>query len=329
MSCADPAVPRKGAPRILCAGIIVLDEVFRVDEFPQPDGKVQASGYFVVNGGCAANAAVAIARLGGRAALAGPLGGPAGADENGDRVLKALLRENVDCTFCQRVDGLATALSAIFMNARGDRTIVTYRDDKIATAAPADSAAAVAEADAVLADNRYPAFVQPICAAARGRGIPVVLDGDKPTIEDDPLFRLATHVIFSSECLRETTGLADLGAGLQRIARRTDAFLAVSNGPDDIVYIEDGELCRLPVFKVDAVDTLGAGDAFHGGIALALAEGRGVVEAMRFGAAAAGIKCTRLGGSAGAPTRAEAEAFLREHAVPPYCEKRGTGALPP
>jgi sugar/nucleoside kinase (ribokinase family) len=64
------------APRILCAGIIVLDEVFRVDEFPQPDGKVQAKGFFVVNGGCAANAAVAITRLGGRAALAGPMGGP-------------------------------------------------------------------------------------------------------------------------------------------------------------------------------------------------------------------------------------------------------------
>jgi sulfofructose kinase len=115
----------KAAPRILCAGIIVLDEVFRVEEFPQPDGKVQAKGFFVVNGGCAANAAVAVARLGGRAALAGPLGGPEGEDGNGDRVLKALERENVDCRFCQRIDGLATALSAIFMNARGDRTIVT------------------------------------------------------------------------------------------------------------------------------------------------------------------------------------------------------------
>ena len=51
------------SPRILCAGIIVLDEVFRVDEFPQPDGKVQAKGFFVVNGGCAANAAVAIASI--------------------------------------------------------------------------------------------------------------------------------------------------------------------------------------------------------------------------------------------------------------------------
>ncbi len=95
LRCLSLIRPREGpaAPRILCAGIIVLDEVFRVDEFPQPDGKVQANGFFVVNGGCAANAAVAIARLGGRAALAGPMGGPAGEDDNGDRVLKALTRE--------------------------------------------------------------------------------------------------------------------------------------------------------------------------------------------------------------------------------------------
>src|SRR5271168_2450826 len=312
MSSAEVSRARRGGsvPRILCAGIIVLDEVFRVEEFPQADGKVQAKGYFVVNGGCAANAAVAIARLGGRAALAGPMGGPEGEDDNGDRVLRALKREEVDCTFCQRVGGLATALSAIFMNARGDRTIVTYRDERIAAAVPADPDAAVAVADVILADNRYPAFVRPICEAARARGIPVVLDGDRPTIEDDPLFGIASHVIFSGECLRGTTGVTDLVDGLRRIARNTDAFLAVSNGPDDIVYLDGGAVCRLPVFKIAAVDTLGAGDAFHGGFALALAEGQNEVGAMRFGAATAGIKCSRLGGSAGAPNRAEVEAFL-------------------
>jgi len=302
------------APRILCAGIVVLDEVFRVDEFPQPDGKVHAKGFFVVNGGCAANAAVAIARLGGRAALAGPMGGPAGVDENGDRVLKALARENVDCMACQRMDGLGTALSAIFMNARGDRTIVTYRDERIAEAMPDDPERIVSGADAVLADNRYPDFVRPVCEAARRRNLPVVLDGDRPTVEDDPLFRIASHVVFSWECLRETTGVADLAEGLKRIAGRTDAFLAVSNGPDDIVYLEGGKVCHLSVFKITAVDTLGAGDAFHGGFVMALAEGRNEVDAMRFGAAVAGIKCTRIGGSAGAPTRAEVEAFLARNA---------------
>jgi sulfofructose kinase len=318
------------ALRILCAGIIVLDEVFRVDEFPQPDGKVQANGFFVVNGGCAANAAVAIARLGGRAALAGPMGGPAGEDENGDRVLKALARENVDCTACQRIDGLGTALSAIFMNARGDRTIVTYRDERIAAATPRDPDRVVAAADAVLADNRYPQFVQPICEAARRRNLPVVLDGDRPTVEDDPLFRIASHVVFSWECLRETTGVADLAEGLLRIADKTDAFLAVSNGPDDIVYLDRGGVRRLPVFKIAAVDTLGAGDAFHGGFAMALAEGQNEVAAMRFGAAVAGIKCTRIGGSAGAPTRAEVDTFLAQNGtVRPPPHEAAASSMPP
>jgi sulfofructose kinase len=243
------------------------------------------------------------------------MGGPAGEDENGDRVLKALMRENVDCAACQRIAGLATALSAIFMNARGDRTIVTYRDERIAAAVPQDPESLVGPVDAVLVDNRYPEFVRPICQAARRRNLPVVLDGDRPTMEDDPLFRIASHIVFSWECLRETTGVTDLGDGLLRIAKRSDAFLAVSNGPDDIVYLDGGKLRRLPVFKIDAVDTLGAGDAFHGGFVLALAEGRNEVEAMRFGAAVAGIKCTRIGGSAGAPARAEVDAFLAEQAA--------------
>jgi sulfofructose kinase len=308
MSSAD--APREKAPRVLCAGIIVLDEVFRVEEFPEPDSKVEAKGFFVVNGGCAANAAVAIARLGGRAALAGPMGGPAGEDANGDRVLQAFAREKLDTTHCQRISGYATALSAIFVDAKGDRTIVTYRDEHIATAVPADPDAIVAGADAVLVDNRFPLFVRPVCEAGRRRKIPVVLDGDKATVEDDPLFRICSHVVFSSECLRTTTGVTDLAEGLKRIARHSDAFLAVSNGPGDIVVLERGVLRTVPVFHIRAVDTLGAGDALHGGFVLALAEGRNIDEALRFGSAVAGIKCSRIGGSAGAPTRAEVEAFL-------------------
>jgi sulfofructose kinase len=300
------------APRVLCAGIIVLDEVFHVDEFPRNDGKVEAKAFFAVNGGCAANAAVAVARLGGRAVLAGPLGGPAGTDENGDRVLAALAREAIETSACQRVDGLATALSAIFINARGERTIVTYRDQRIAAVTPRDPEALVGTADIVLADNRFPQFVRPICEAARRRDVRVVLDADKATVEDDPLFRIATHVIFSSECLMATTGRPDLADGLAAVAQHTAAFLAVSNGPNDILFIEAGAIRRMPVFKICAVDTLGAGDALHGAFALALAEGAGEAEALRFGAAVAGLKCTRIGGAGGMPVRADVAALLAE-----------------
>jgi sulfofructose kinase len=301
-----------GAPRVLCAGIIVLDEVFLVDEFPRNDGKVEAKEFFAVNGGCAANAAVAVARLGGRAVLAGPLGGPAGRDENGDRVLAALAREAIDTSACQRVDGLSTALSAIFINARGERTIVTYRDQRIAAVTPRDPEALARAADIVLADNRFPQFVRPICEAARRRDVRVVLDADKATVEDDPLFRVATHVIFSSECLAATTGRPDLADGLAAVARHTPAFLAVSNGPDDILFIDAGAVLRMPVFQIRAVDTLAAGDALHGGFALALAEGASETEALRFGVAGAGVKCTRIGGAGGMPVRTEVAALLAE-----------------
>jgi sulfofructose kinase len=294
----------------LCTGIIVLDEVFLLDALPQLDKKVEAKDFFIVNGGCAANAAVAVARLGGRAMLASPLGGPAGADDNGDRVLAALARQNVDTSACQRVDGLATALSAIFIDARGDRTIVTYRDQRLAAVTPDDPETLAAAADLVLADNRYPQFVRPICEAARRRTTRVVLDADKATVADDPLFRVASHVIFSSECLSATTGRDDLAEGLDVIARHTDSFLAVSNGPGDILFLEGRTVRRVPVFELRAVDTLGAGDGLHGGFALALAEGKSEAEALRFGAAVAGIKCTRIGGSAGMPSRAEVEALL-------------------
>jgi sulfofructose kinase len=75
-------------------------------------------------------------------------------------------------------------------------------------------------------------------------------------------------------------------------------------------YVAGGTVRTMPVFKVDAVDTLAAGDVFHAGMALALAEGRDEIAAMRFGAAAAALKCTRFGGSMGAPQRAEVDALL-------------------
>ena len=79
-----------------------------------------------------------------------------------------------------------------------------------------------------------------------------------------------------------------------------------------MLWLEGGALRRMPVFMVEAVDTLGAGDSFHGAFALALAEGRDEVAAMRFGAAAAALKCTRFGGISGTPGRDEVDALLAQ-----------------
>jgi sulfofructose kinase len=299
---------------VLCTGIAVLDAVFRVDRFPQPEVKTKASAFLMISGGCAGNAAVTIARLGGRASFAGPLGGPAGADPVGDRILASLAAEAVEC-FCPRVAGVASSMSAVTIDPQGERAIVNYRDDRLATARADDPARLVATAAAVLADNRFPEFALPICDAARVRGVPVVLDADKPTRATDRLLRTATHVIFSAEGLRATAGTDDLSEGLACIAATTNiSFLAVTDGANGMrwrVVGADAE-GHMPAFAITAIDTLAAGDVFHGAFALALAEGSSERAAMRFAAAAAAIKCTRFGGISGAPARAEVEAFLAD-----------------
>jgi sulfofructose kinase len=304
--------PSSSPPAVLCAGIAVQDIVFRVAQFPPPGGKCMTDEFMVVSGGCAVNAAIAVARLGGRAHYSGPLGDANDGDSN--QLMAQMGREGVGTEGVVRVAGATAPVSGIMVDASGERMIATYRDKRIETARVPDPDALVANVSLLLADNRFPNFVRPICEAARRRGIPVVLDADRPTVADDPLFLIPTHVIFSSECLRATTGLDDLDAGLMRMMSLTSAFLAVSDGPGAVRYLSRGSVRAMPVFKVDAIDTLAAGDVFHAGIALALAEGRDEVAAMRFGAAAAGLKCTRFGGSMGAPKRREVEAFLARQA---------------
>jgi sulfofructose kinase len=98
------------------------------------------------------------------------------------------------------------------------------------------------------------------------------------------------------------------------MAKFTDAFLAVTNGPRPVLWYDRdcATIRKMPVFAIKTVDTLGAGDVFHGAFVLALVEGRTVVDALRFAAAAAGIKCSRFGGSAVAPRRAEVDALLAQ-----------------
>jgi sugar/nucleoside kinase (ribokinase family) len=302
-------VTSSSAPAILCTGIAVQDILFRVERFPPPGGKTMTHDFMTVCGGCAVNAAIAVARLGGRTSYCGPLG-----DENDSasrQVIGAMQAEGIDTSGIVRVAGAAIPVSAIMIDAAGERIIVTYRDRRIEAAHAADSDALVAGISLLLADNRFPDFVRPICEAAKRRNIPIVLDADRPTTPDDPLFGIPTHVVFSSECLRATTGEHELGAALKSMEPRTRAFLAVSDGPNPVRYIRDGALQSMPVFSVAATDTLAAGDVFHGGFALALAEGRNEETALRFGAAAAALKCTRFGGSMGAPGRADVERFLQ------------------
>jgi sugar/nucleoside kinase (ribokinase family) len=296
------------AKTILCAGGAVQDIVMRVEAFPQPGSKVQASEIVTTIGGQSGNAAVTLARLGARVRYAGPLG--AEDDPAASFVCATLAREGIDCSEAVRVPGGQSSVSLIMLDASGEKMIATRRGTRLSGVAPRDADALVAGCDAVLLDNRYPDFVLPVAAAAQARGLPRVLDFDYGAPADDPVLLASTHVIASADALRESTGRRDLADGLNALSRHYRGFLAVTDGPDGVFW-RGGETVRhMDAFKVAAIDTLGAGDAFHGAFTLRLAETGDAVVSLRYASAVAALKCTRFGGTAGAPTREEVEAFL-------------------
>lgn len=284
----------------------------RVDRFPAPGTKAQASEFVMTIGGQAGNAAVAVARLGGKVSYTGPLGDYD--DEIANRAINSLESEGVDCSGAVRVKGATCSASLIMIDSAGEKLIATRRGTGLGGIVPADAASLVSTADAVLLDNRYPDFALPVARAAAPRGIPRVLDFDRAMALDDALVPLSSHVIVSADALRESTSTSDLKAGLKRLSEHTSGFVAVSDGPQGVYWLKSGAVSHTPAFKVQAIDTLGAGDVFHGAFTLRLVETGDVVTAMRFAAAAAAIKCTRFGGVAGAPTRDEVDAFLVERA---------------
>ena len=303
---------RPKGPSILCAGIAVQDIVMRVKTFPAPGTKVDASDFIITGGGCAANAAVTAARLGASVRFAGPIGDDN--DETSNRIISDLIAEGIDCTGATRVAGGTASVSLILLDALGEKTIATRRGSKLNGTLPADPAQLVEAVDAVLVDNRFSEYVSAICRAASRRRIPIVIDLDAPTKVKDPLLALGTHVIASAEALRATTRLEDHAAALQMLGKQLSGFVAVTDGPQGLYWLTPSGMQHMPAFPVEAIDSLGAGDAFHGAFTVALAEDRDIGDCLRFASATAALKCTRFGGASGSPKRAKVEEFLKQQA---------------
>jgi sulfofructose kinase len=164
----------------------------------------------------------------------------------------------------------------------------------------------------VLGDTRWEEGASRFFGLARKAGIPAVFDGDRAP-HDSGLIDLSTHAVFSAEGAREFARCDDLAAAVLAIAAGRDTLVAATDGANGVLVAESGSIRRFPAFEVAAVDTLGAGDVWHGAFTLALGEGMPLAAAIPFASAAAALKCTRPGGSSGAPDRAEVTAFLAAH----------------
>jgi sulfofructose kinase len=306
-------MPSTNAKRILCIGMPVRDLIFRIRDLPPRGAKYPAEHFDEIVGGNALNAAIGIVRLGGAVLFSGPMGD---ATHKADAyIFEQLAAEGIDHSGMVQMPGLFTPLSSIMIDPTGERTIVTYRQPELwkVKLPPADTL--LKDCAAVLTENRCAEFVTDLCAEALRRGIPVVIDADQVMSLSEGLLRASSHLIFSAETLYSTAGTDNTEQALRRIERLTPSFVGVTHGAHGVSWLDrEGALHHMPSFPVHTVDTLGAGDIFHGGFTLAIAEGQGIAQAMRFAAAAAALKCTRFGGAFAAPKRDEVENLLRQSA---------------
>jgi sulfofructose kinase len=294
--------------RIICVGHAALDRIYRIEAFPHHPTKVRALEHIEAGGGMAANAAVAIARLGGKSELWSRIGD----DNAGDMIRSGLKAERVDVRYLQSFEGARSSTSAIIVDDRGERLIVGQRD----TGMPSDTSwlplERVKEADAVLGDLRWLEGVRAVFAQARKSNVPTVLDADLGAREAlVGLLKLTDYAIFSAPALREFAAGGTDAERLDHVLTVGPKHAGVTLGGEGYAWRERGNGGHVPAFSVSVTDTTGAGDAFHGTFALLLAEGRTAAESALSAAAAAALKCTRLGARAGLPSRAELQAFER------------------
>ena len=299
-------------PRVICLGLTAFDVTWTVQHLPAGDGKTRAMDLQEGGGGMAATAAVAVARLGGRAAF----WGRAGDDRAGQAMREELAGHGVDVSGLRCFAGGRSSVSGILVDGAGQRMIVNFRGADLPDSADWLPLQAPLDADAVLADPRWPQGALALFQAARQQGVVSVLDADMADAAVfDQLLPWTDYAVFSEPALAAYSGQTDAEAGLRHALARGCRVAAVTRGADGALWLDPHEhpqagLQRQPAFPVPVVDTTGAGDVFHGALAYALGAGWPTAEAFRFSAAVAALKCQRAGGRAGCPDLATARSLL-------------------
>ncbi|MCQ8892763.1 MAG: carbohydrate kinase family protein [Candidatus Methanosuratincola sp.] len=295
---------------ILAAGHILADIRVRVDEISSSDqfNEVKELSYGV--GGSAANVSIGVRRLGGCCMLLGKIG----MDEFGRMAVDELLRERVPLDEV-KVDLVnRTGYTIIIINRHGE-VFMFGRKEAAETLEPDDIAnISMKDYQAVhIASLRVDTATR-IASRAKEDGAMVTFDPGRLLINRGighirPVLERVDLLLLNGKEAKALTGHDDPEMAAASLIRQGAKSVAVKLGAKG-VFISDGRSGKLiPAFKVDAIDTTGAGDAFAAGMIMALSEGEGLTDAIRFANAVAALKVTRLG-SHEAPSRKEVEEFL-------------------
>ena len=298
--------PRK---RVLCLGHAAHDLIYRVTTIPARPVKVVAKSMTESGGGMAANAAVAISRLGGEATYWGRVAD----DLLGHRILDDLAAEGVDVTGARRIAGARSPCTSILVSDQGERLICSFTDPALDPDPSWLPQERIAGFDVVMADVRWPRGAELVLDTARQLDRPALLDADvAPPEVTRALVAHASHVLFSEAGLDVVAPGSRHGEALRSLEHPDHRVIGVTLGPAGFLWREGGAEHHVAAPPITAVDTLAAGDVWHGAFALALAERQPVRAAALFANAAAALKCLRPGGRSGAPSRAEVERMLSQ-----------------
>ena len=315
----DPVPLRQPRVFILVVGSLNMDLVARCPHIPAPGETILGSDFTRSPGGKGANGATAAARLlsarrGGRVAMLGAVG----RDDHGAALVRNLGARGVDAERVLRLDGVPTGVALIAVADDGENSIVVVpganghlRPEHVEAGLPALSPTVV-----LMQMEIPPQTVERAAALGRQAGAQVLLDpAPAPATLPAGLLR-NVDVLLPNE--GELAMLA--GMPVESVEEATQAAAAlrgrgvgtvvVKRGDQGALVVDERGARTIPTLRVDVVDTTGAGDCFDGALAVALAEGRPIDEAVRFATHAAALACTRLGAQSAQPERAEVEATL-------------------
>ena len=308
------SVERIRKAKIVVMGGINMDVVATVHRMPEPGESVHGDDFFMAGGGKGANQAVAAARLGAAVTMVGKVGD----DDFGRTLLDNMRSEGIDMQGVAADPSNTTGVAVIMVDSTGQNIIAeVYGANRASGKAQLEAAkSAMHEADILMLQLETPPHVSLEAAKyARSHGIRVVWDPAPAADMPDEGFVFADFLTPNETEAAELTGIRVTD---EKSARKAaDALLSkgvetavVKMGYQGVVGVTAHEHHYIRPFDVNAVDSVAAGDAFGAGFAVALAEGHGLRDALRFGAAAGALAVTKHGAQDAMPSRHELEALL-------------------
>ncbi|ANZ08507.1 ribokinase [Raoultella ornithinolytica] len=306
----------KTAGKLVVLGSINADHILNLESFPTPGETVTGHHYQVAFGGKGANQAVAAGRSGADIAFIACTGD----DDIGERVRRQLERDRIDVAPVRAVNAQSTGVALIFVNAEGENVIGIHAGANAALSVEQVEVekARIAGAQALLMQLESP--LESVLAAAKiahQHQTTVVLNPAPARHLPDELLSLIDIITPNETEAEKLTGIRvenddDAAKAARVLHEKGIGIVMITLGSRGVWVSHDGQGRRVPGFKVQAVDTIAAGDTFNGAFVTALLEGTALDEAIRFAHAAAAIAVTRKGAQPSVPWREEIDEFLRQ-----------------